>query len=159
MEADQLEPITRMVKLIADYGILLAISAIVLVFGTWFCWVVVSIVRKYGPKIAEAHLAFLKNTTECNATNAKANTENATASTATAATLKAVSDTLVLLTDSVGTKLDPKGDPKYNEHIFSNVSTKLALKSALIATKEAIESGDPKDALPGVERAIDELGI
>lgn len=63
MEPKDLEPITQMVKLILDNGIMLVICAVVLIFGTAIGWTVVSMLRKYGPKVFESHIAMVTTVT------------------------------------------------------------------------------------------------
>lgn len=157
MEANELDPITRMVQAIADYGVLIVIAGIVLVFGTVFCWTIISLVRKYGPMIAESVVTMIESLRKCNEANTRYNETNTRNFECVSDTCRAMNENLSMLSEAVAQKMDPRGDPKYKDHVFSTASTNAAIKQALVGAKHAVEHGDVNKAVPYLEHAIQAL--
>ena len=134
-----MEPIQQLLDLIGRYGLPRVISGVLIWLAVW-----------YGPRIIRGHLTHLESSTT-------AAVRNADTFDRVCDTCEAIKETQSTLAQALATKLDPRGDQRYDEHIFSKVSTNEGLKQGLIGAARAIESGDPKRALPFIEKAIETL--
>lgn len=123
-------------KQLLDYGVM----------GLFILLAIIALV-KYGPKLIAAHLSFVESAKSINEINCTVNQENRNVN-------KSIGDSLKVLTESAVTSNDPKGDPKFEGHIFSTVKTNKALR--LLAQAMVLETNNT-EARSLIQKAIDVL--
>lgn len=121
---------TKDIYQMASQGLAVLIVVILIIFF----W-------KYGPRLIEWIIQFGNDLTH-NVASLSQNVQENTAVT------RQTNETMSVMGKHIAQKMDPVGDSKYNDHIFSTVNTNAALLSFSMAIKAGCSS------LPEAERLV-----